>query len=190
MYIGDLQWLDFGSAPGVLDWLAFLIGGSGIAITVFQLLRSRSALESARIALVDTRSTLMKNQLAAILPKYRGLLDKIEDAIRSENRESLRIHLDQYILDSREAHQLVVSQNTHDQEIANQILISAEEAGSMRSLLFGSPDKELQELVQTHFESLRAVASHVYTLEIQLRNDPREEVDKRKTRKRSPHARH
>lgn len=190
MYLGNLQWLDFGSAPGILDWLAFLIGGTGIAITVWQLLRSRSALESARKALVSTRSTLMKNQLAAVLPKYRGLLDRINDAIINGNRETLRIFLDQYVLESFEAHQLIISQNNCDPEVADQILRGAEEATAMRALLFDSPETVLHELVQSHLDTLRSISLQVYTLEIEIRNDPREEVDEITPIERSRHARH
>ena len=87
MQIGDWRWLDLGNVPGVLDWVAFILGTIGMAVALVQLFKSRGALAAAKQALDDARRGLVRDQLLQVLPRFTEISASLDDAIRADSRE-------------------------------------------------------------------------------------------------------
>lgn len=172
MYIGNWHWMDPGSVPGPLDWVAFLIGGAGIGFTIYQLLRSRSALEAARQALVSTRASLIRNQLVEVLPQFQTTMTEIDRSLRAEDyRDQLDLHLERLIRYSRETVELIDSCGEDLGQATYEVVSVLQAAESMRSRLYRRPGDTSEDLTWP-LRSLRSAVSRLHSLTVRLRNDP------------------
>lgn len=148
MQMGDWRWVDVNAAPTMLDWIAFVLGGAGIAFTIVQLLRSKGALQAARDELNRTRSTLMKNQLLAVLPGFEEILVTLEQAIRDNNRDLADEQLTRFAYRSQEAAELLKGSSEEFTPMVDSLIEAARNATTTRSSLFGGRNKTTAGCVQ------------------------------------------
>lgn len=164
--------MDPGAAFGILDWVAFVIGGAGIGFTIFQLLRSKGALEAAREALESTRASLIRNQLAEVLPQFQTIMEDVERSLRAEDyRGQLDQHLERLIHYSHETVELIDAFGEELGQASYDVASVLRAAESMRARLYGSPDDTIEDLTQP-LRWLRSTVSKVHSLTVRLRNDP------------------
>lgn len=171
MYIGNWQWLDFALVPGWLDWVAFVLGGAGIGFTILQLLRSKGALESARRALVTTQSTLIKNQLLGILPKFSELSHAVDVALDLPDRSRMDEALERFCLSASEAATLLEVSYKDFGNVVSEILDVVNEASEARSGLFGNREVELRDIAGAAASSIRNLAPRISGITASIRND-------------------
>lgn len=172
MFIGSWQWVDPGVSFGVLDWVAFVLGALGIGFTIFQLLRSKGALQAAREALEETRSSLIKNQLAEALPQFRAIMQQVENSLLQQNtNEQLDGHLEDLIRHSRETVELIAAYGADLGQASYDAVAVVQSAEAMRARLYERPDETAQYLAQP-LRQLRSNVSKMHSLSVRLRNDP------------------
>lgn len=185
MYLGDWRWVDPSAAPNWLDWVAFVLGGAGITFTIVQLLRSKGALEAARDELNRTRSTLIKNQLLAVLPGFEEILVNLDQSIQNDDREQANIQLTRFAYHSQEAAELLKSSSEEFESMVVTLANSARNATLARSALFESPGQTTAQLLGEHTGDFRLLVTDIRALSVSIRNDPGNERD---IKKRSSHA--
>jgi len=172
MFIGSWQWVDPAVSFGFLDWIAFALGALGIGFTIFQLLRSRGALQAAREALEETRSSLIKNQLAEALPQFRTIMQQVENSLRQQNmNDQLDGHLEHLIRHSRETVELIAAYGADLGQASYDVVAVVHSAEAMRARLYGRPEETGRELAQS-LNRLRSNVSKMDSLSVRLRNDP------------------
>lgn len=173
MYIGEWRWLDFANTPGVLDWVAFVVGTGGIAFAIWQLLRSKSALEAARDALESTRESLVKNQLVAVLPAFTEISRTVDSALSSVDREPMQMALGRFTDQAHEAAILLRDATDGYEKLAAKILRTADTASRARAALFELPmSTSVQEIAGAAATEIRYLAPHILGVATTLRNDP------------------
>lgn len=180
MYIGNWQWIDFGSAPSPVDWLAFILGGTGILFTIAQLLRSKGALKAARNELERTRAMLIKNQLVAVLPGFEELMTNLDRSIRHDDRLQLEDHLHRFAYHAYEAAALLTESSPEYHEIAQEVIEGGNFAMEAKSLLYGSPGVIAEELLGQKADQLRQLVLRLHGLAVSIRNDPGSTQNKKK----------
>lgn len=172
MYLGSWQWVDLNAVPTLLDWVAFVLGGAGIAFTIVQLLRSKGALNAARNELNRTRSTLIKNQLLAVLPGFEEILFNLDQSIRDNDREQADIQLTRLAYHSQEAAELLKGNSEDFAPMVDTLIDAAQTATTSRSALFGSPNKTTAQLVGQPIGEFRLLVTEIRGLSVSIRNDP------------------
>lgn len=165
-------WIDFSNVPGLLDWVAFLLGALGIGFTVIQLFRSRGALKSAAAALQNTRDTLIRNQLVSVLPAFEEISKSIDAALTSKNRTQLQEGFARFTFRAHEAVSLLNSSTNEFETIVEEILSVAESASTARSSLYSDATTPLDILVGDAASSVRNLAPRVSGAAVSIRNDP------------------
>lgn len=185
--IGGWQWLDYTNVPGVLDWVAFvsgvlglLLGLGGIAFTICQISKSRGALEAAKDALETTRSTLIKNQLASILPRFEATLNLIENAINADQRNVLQVHLLSLRKDAIESIRLLELSDGGPTESVNHLQSVANISADMHSTLFSDEALVigLKNLTATNLLSLHEAIPNLHDIAVELRFNPGHSLEK------------
>lgn len=185
--IGGWQWLDYTNVPGMLDWIAFgsgvlglALGLGGIAFTIYQICKSRSALEAAKDALETTRSTLIKNQLASILPRFEATLNLIENAINTDQRDILQLHLLSLRKDAIESISLLELSNDGPQDDAKELKSVASISQDMHSSLFSEAARvsDLKGLTEENLLNLHESIPNLHYLTVELRFNPGHSLEK------------
>lgn len=177
MYLGDWRLVDLNAAPTLLDWVAFVLGGLGIGFTIWQLLRSKGALKAARDELNRTRSTLIKNQLLAVLPGFEEILVNLEQSIRDDARDQANAQLTRFAYHSQEAAELLKGSSEEFTSMVETLVEAAQTATRARSSLFGSPNRTTSQLIGQPMGDFRLLVTEIRGLSVSIRNDPGNERD-------------
>lgn len=172
MYLGDWHWVDLNGVPTALDWFAFVLGGLGIGFTIYQLLRSKGALEAARTELDRTRTTLMKNQLLAVLPGFEEILVNLDQSIRDDDRDKADLQLTRFAYHSQEAAELLRGSSDEFSSMVESLVDTAQKATVTRSTLFGSPTRTTAQLIGQPSGEFRLLVTEIRGLSVFIRNDP------------------
>ncbi|GAA1565598.1 hypothetical protein [Leucobacter aridicollis] len=172
MIFNSWKWIDLSAIPGPLDWAGFVLGGLGIGFTIYQLMKSKGALNAAREELERTRATLIKNQLLSVLPGFEELMDRIDDAVRTGNREELSTQFQKFAYRLAEAIPLLESGSTSFSSLIESMKSEITKALEARSSLYGSPDTPVDELVRVNVDSLQILVTQIKTTTVSVRNDP------------------
>ncbi|MGW9168420.1 hypothetical protein [Agromyces sp. NPDC055658] len=172
MYIGEFQWLDFTNVPGLLDWVAFVLGGLGIGFTIVQLTRSKGALKAAEQALESTRASLVRNQLVAVLPAFEEISREIDGALEADDRKRMAEALHRFSYRAVEVVVLLKSSNAGFEDLANEIANEGSDASEARGKLYGEPTATVDELVGTTASQIRLLAPRISGVAVSIRNDP------------------
>ena len=167
-------WIDFGNVPGLLDWMGFVLGGIGIGVTLFQLFRSRGALKAASRALIETRASLIKNQLVAILPNLEGISHAVDHAIALDDRDAAEVALEQFCLYANESATLLKSAGEGGEfnEIVHDLLAVSDSAGDARAGLFGHPGETVSDIIGLTASQVRNLAPRIKGTATAVKNDP------------------
>jgi hypothetical protein len=177
--MSEPQYVDFNNVPGVLDWLAFILGGLGIGFTVVQLIRSRGALKAAAKALTDTRSTLIKNQLLSTLPAFEEISAVVDNALSTDpDRDPMQQALTRFCLHAQEAASLLKSStNGQFDEVIREIVGTADEASQARAGLFSNVGATIHDIAGDAATSIRNLAPKIRGVAVDIRNDPGKGAD-------------
>ncbi|WDG17490.1 hypothetical protein [Microbacterium sp. Clip185] len=171
MRLGEWVWLDLANVPGVLDWVAFVLGGAGIGFTIWQLLRSRSALVAAQKALEHTQSVLIRNQLLAVLPPFSELSDRLDAAMRSNSREEAEQALSRFCYQSSEAAALLKNSGLDHTEIVQKMVVTTRAAQVARAGLFDNEEMTVADIVGIAATTIRDLGPEVHGVAVVIRND-------------------
>jgi hypothetical protein len=173
MTISAFAWVDRANVPGVLDWWAFVLGGLGIGFTIWQLLRSRSALDAARNALNETQSLLVANQALFALPVFQEISDSIDLALSEESRTDLQRAFGRFAIRASEISSLLRALDRAEyQNIVDRLDDVSAEVGASRANLFASPDETCHTLGGEAASSVRELAISLNGLAVTIKNDP------------------
>lgn len=173
MYIGNWQILDWDNIPGFFDWVAFILGLTGIGFTLIQLLKSKGALKAAEKALNDTRDDLIANQLLYALAIFPDLSTTVDDALTMDDRESMQKALSTYCDQSVEVAALLRSSGTMHDDVAETLVNSSNSASKARAALFSEQDMSVQEIASGVAELIRDVTLTLRSKAVEIRNQPR-----------------
>lgn len=144
--------------PGLLDWIAFVLGMIGMAVALFQLFRSRNALVAAREALEEARETLIRDQTLQVLPSFSEISESLDDAMRQDSREFAELALQRFSFKASEALALLADSKRQYPDQVSALTKAKNAAGIARSRLFGSPDKSTTDLVGAAATQIRDIA--------------------------------
>jgi hypothetical protein len=166
-------WIDPTNVPGTLDWIAFLLGGAGIAFTAIQLVRSRGSLAAAEDALKKARASLLANQAIFVLPAFQEISDSIDAAIRADNRDELQTGLSRF---SARAHEAISVLRALENVIYNPFVTEIEgvipEVGDARDRLFSDANSDCLAIGATVASHIRALSPRLSGLAVGIRNEP------------------
>lgn len=171
MFIGGWRWLDFANVPGMLDWIAFVLGGLGIGFTLVQLWRSRGALEAARRALTDARDGLVRDQIIVLLPAFSELAASLGDAMSADSRTVAVEVLQRFSEKASEAEQLLSNRQTSHLEAVNELLDARGAAAKAIDRLYSRPDQNTAQRVGVAASKIRSVAVTVNGVHALVRNE-------------------
>jgi len=170
-------WIDLTNVPGLLDWIAFLLGGTGIAFTAIQLLRSKSSLVAAERALKNTRASLLANQAIFVLPAFQEISDSIDSAIQADNREELQASLSRF---NARAHEAISVLTALEENIYASFVLDLEnvtaEVGDARDGLFSDSSANCLEIGGPVASRIRALSPKLGGLAVGIRNEPGKRV--------------
>ena len=170
--LGNWQWINWSNIPGLLDWIAFILGGVGIFVALRQLFKSTGALRAAEKALKETRSTLIKNQLVAILPGITEISTSIDATLQSDNPDEAQKALGRFSDFAQESAVLLVATTRDFEEIAQALVSASAEASAARGQLFRREDQSVVELIGPVAATIRNLGPRVRGASMSLRNDP------------------
>jgi hypothetical protein len=172
--IGDWEWLDPANVPGALDWIAFVLGGAGIAFTIWQLLRSKGALKAARDALVLAQGQLNRNQLLLVLPTVDEIERALEAALQKNSARATEEALSRFGRYAAETTALLTPMAEHTR-VRDDLADVAQLASYARSRMFvdsgETPPPTSRDIAG---EAARAIADHGQELRriaISIQND-------------------
>lgn len=168
----EFAWVDVSNVPGVLDWVAFILGAAGIGFTVIQLARSKGALKAAAEALSETRGTLIRNQLVSVLPAFEEISKSIDSALDAKSRDRLQEGFERFTFRAHEAVALLHASTTEFSGLVDEIMKAAESASGARSDLYGDATTPLDTLVGDAASSIRKLAPRISGAAVSIRNDP------------------
>lgn len=172
MYLWEWQWVDGANIPGGLDWIAFILGGVGIGFTVVQLVRSKSALDSAKDALDLTRATLVRNQLVAILPVFEEIALGVDVAIRMNDRREAELVLGRFCHRAAETVQLIEADEIAAIEITAALKSATALAVRAHGALFHrDPEVTTAEIIRDASAAIREVSHDLQSFAVRVRNE-------------------
>lgn len=172
MKIDDWMWLDFTSVPGLLDWIAFVLGGAGILFTVVQLVRSRGALIAARDALNETRQNLTRNQLVALLPSLESVSSDLDRAVRRNKRSGADEALQRFSVKAAESATLLAATTTQFSDLVDDFISIIGDVADARAGLFANPTLDVHDIAGDAARRVRDLIPTVQRASTVIRNDP------------------
>lgn len=168
------MWYDLANVPGVLDWIAFVLGTLGIGFTVIQLLRSRSALKAAELALIETRDILIQNQLGSVLPGFEEISNSINASLAADVKDRWQVEagFGRFVSHGHEAIALLSDSTSDFASLIRSIETSIRLVSKARSSIFTDTTTPLEELVGEAATSVRDLAPKLKGAAVSIRNDP------------------
>jgi hypothetical protein len=172
VYIGEWQWLAWTNVPGFFDWVALILGVAGFGIAIWQLCKSKGALQAAKKALQETRATLVRNQLVFVLPAVGELANTLEIAASTSNRDSVVRALDRITDVAGEAAVLIQGSTSGQESVIEEILRCVDEASKAREKFYKDKVTAIEDIVAEASTSIRALTPKIRMLTVTLKNDP------------------
>lgn len=172
MHAGVSSWVDTTSVPGIFDLIAFIVTAIGIGIALRQLFKSRSAIEAAQETFETTRSTLIRNQLIAVLPRFETNMGNLNRAMRDEQREIVVSELTRFGSDISEALVLLRAHSSDYEDVAKQMESARQFAGDAIHYLYGESETEIAVLIRAEVAPLRELVTLVRGMQTQIQHDP------------------
>lgn len=171
MQIGDWRWLDFGNVPGVLDWVAFILGTIGMGVALVQLFKSRGALAAAKKALDDARRGLVRDQLLQVLPRFTEISASLDDAIRADSRELAQKALGRFSEHAAEAAALLEEQRSSHAPVLDKLRRASAAAANARSRLFEVEGETTGQRVGVAADHVRDIGTTLIGVSVKVGNE-------------------
>lgn len=165
-------WIDLANVPGLLDWAGIGLGIVGFGLTLFQLFRSRGALNAAANALRDTRATLIKNQLMAVLPVFEEISSTLDGALGKRDRDELQQTLGRFSNRAEESAALLTDSTEVFATFVQALISVSDEASEARSALFLDETTSVAEIAGPVASRIRELAPKIVGVQITIKNDP------------------
>jgi hypothetical protein len=145
-----VQWFDSTVNPGWFDWLGMAVALVGFAVTIFQVVRTRSAAKTATDALEKAQTLLTANMLIALPGQYSLIVSELDHAIRLNQGDMAIRTLVRYGHLAQETIALLQSPTDEHRELCQRLIDTTTRALNTK-----------EKLVQTAEPDVRAISKRV-----------------------------
>ena len=152
-------WIDHSSAIASLP-LALV----GFGITIWQLLKTRTAAESAHAAAIKAMAQVSRMTLIGLLPQLRQIDDEMDRAIKEKATEPLRFWISQWKFQASQVRGHLAEHDREEAKLMRAIQASLSAASDLRQALHGMPADQLPATSQDLMKNVNKITAELGTL--------------------------
>lgn len=167
-----LEWHLYDDAvnPGWFDWLGLAIALVGFGVTIYQVVKTRSAAKAATAALTTAQGQLAKRALLAIGPQLQSIQLDLGYTMKKNNADIAERTLVRFGLIAREASGLLITLGVGHEDLAERMRAAAHEATVVKAAMSTTKSPDVVLLAKAISAEVDALTQDVMDIANDFRN--------------------